>query len=58
MLKSYFKIAWRSLFQNKSFSITNVLGLTIGITCTILILLWVQDEVGYDRFHKKIWWLV
>jgi putative ABC transport system permease protein len=58
MLKSYFKIAWRNLFQNKSFSITNVLGLTIGITCTILILLWVQDEVGYNRFHKKIWWLV
>jgi putative ABC transport system permease protein len=53
MLKSYFKIAWRNLFQNKSFSITNVLGLTIGITCTILILLWVQDEVGYDRFHKN-----
>ncbi|MGZ3852459.1 MAG: ABC transporter permease [Flavisolibacter sp.] len=53
MLKNYFKIAWRNLFRNKSFSITNVLGLTIGITCTILILLWVQDEVGYDRFHQN-----
>jgi putative ABC transport system permease protein len=53
MLKNYFKIAWRNLFRNKSFSFTNVLGLTIGITCTILILLWVQDEVGYNRFHSN-----
>jgi putative ABC transport system permease protein len=53
MLKNYFKIAWRNLFRNKSFSITNVLGLTIGITCTVLILLWVQDEVGYDRFQNN-----
>lgn len=53
MIKNYFKIAWRNLFRNKGFSITNILGLTIGITCTILILLWVQDELGYDRFHKN-----
>lgn len=53
MFKNYFKIAWRNLFRNKSFSITNVLGLTIGITCTILILLWVQDEVGYNKFHQN-----
>jgi putative ABC transport system permease protein len=53
MIKNYFKIAWRNLFRNKSFSITNVLGLTIGITCTILILLWVQDERTYDKFQKN-----
>jgi putative ABC transport system permease protein len=53
MIKNYFKIAWRNLFRNKGFSITNILGLTIGITCTILILLWVQDELGYDRFQKN-----
>jgi hypothetical protein len=53
MIKNYFRIAWRNLFRNKGFSITNILGLTIGITCTILILLWVQDELGYDRFQKN-----
>ncbi|MDX2048014.1 MAG: ABC transporter permease [Chitinophagaceae bacterium] len=51
MLKSYLKIAWRNLFRNKGFSATNLLGLTIGITCTILIALWVQDELTYDKFH-------
>ena len=53
MFKSYTKIAWRNLFRNKAFSLTNLLGLTIGITCTVLILLWVRDELGYDKFHKN-----
>jgi ABC-type antimicrobial peptide transport system permease subunit len=53
MIKNYFKIAWRNLYRNKGFSISNVLGLTIGITCTILILLWVQDELTYNKFQKN-----
>ena len=53
MLKNYFKIAWRNLFRNKGFSATNILGLTIGITCTILISLWVKDELTYDKFHSN-----
>ena len=53
MLKNYFKIAWRNLFRNKGFSLTNILGLTIGMTCTILIFLWVQDELTYDKFHAN-----
>src|SRR5882724_2319891 len=53
MLKNYFKIAWRNLFRNKGFSITNLLGLTIGMTCTMLILLWVKDELTYDKFHSN-----
>jgi len=53
MIKNYFKIAWRNLFRNKGFSATNLLGLTIGITCTILISLWVQDELTYDKFHSN-----
>lgn len=53
MIKNYLRIAWRSLFRNKSFSITNVLGLTIGMTCTLLIFLWVKDERGYDKFHAN-----
>jgi ABC-type antimicrobial peptide transport system permease subunit len=53
MIKSYFKIAWRNLFRHKGFSLTNLLGLTIGMTCTILIFLWVQDELTYNKFHKN-----
>ncbi|MDN3655935.1 ABC transporter permease [Ferruginibacter paludis] len=53
MIKNYFKIAWRNLFRNKGFSLTNLLGLTIGITCAILILLWVKDEVNYDKSQKN-----
>ena len=53
MIKNYFKIAWKNLFRNKGFSATNLLGLTIGITCTILISLWVKDELTYDKFHAN-----
>ena len=53
MIKNYLTIAWRNLFKNKGFSITNILGLTIGITCTIFIFLWVQDEKAYDKFHSN-----
>jgi len=53
MLKNYFKISWRNLFRNKGFSITNILGLAIGITCTIFILLWVRDERTYNKFQKN-----
>jgi putative ABC transport system permease protein len=53
MITNYFKIAWRNLFRNKGFTITNILGLTIGITCTMLILLWVQDELAYNKFQDN-----
>jgi putative ABC transport system permease protein len=53
MFRNYFKIALRNLFRNKGFSLTNILGLTIGMTCTILILLWVQDELTYNKFHAN-----
>ncbi|MGZ5221316.1 MAG: ABC transporter permease [Chitinophagaceae bacterium] len=53
MIRNYFKIAWRNLFKNKGFSITNIMGLTIGIACTLVISLWVQDELAYDKFHKN-----
>ena len=53
MFRSYLKIAWRNIWKNTAFSVTNLLGLTIGMTCTILILLWVQDERGWDRFHSN-----
>jgi putative ABC transport system permease protein len=53
MFKNYLKIAFRNLLRNKSFSIINISGLVIGMASAILILLWVQNEVSYDRFHEK-----
>ncbi|WP_462264107.1 ABC transporter permease [Mucilaginibacter sp.] len=53
MLKNYFKIAWRNLGRNLSFSVINILGLSIGMASALLILLWIQNEVSYDRFHEK-----
>ena len=53
MLKNYFKTAWRNLTKSKAFSLINIFGLTLGVTCSILIFLWVQDELGYDGFHKN-----
>jgi putative ABC transport system permease protein len=51
MLKSYFKTAWRNLVLGKSFSIINILGLSIGMAGAILILLWLQNEISFDKFH-------
>jgi putative ABC transport system permease protein len=52
MIKNYFKTAWRNLMKNKTFSFINIFGLTLGITCSLLIFLWVQDELNYDNFHS------
>ncbi len=53
MISNYIKIAWRNLSRNKAFTFTNLLGLTIGITCTLFIYLWVQDELSYDKSNKN-----
>lgn len=52
MIKNYIKIAWRNIARNKVNSFINIAGLAIGMACVILILLYVQDEVQYDRFFK------
>ena len=53
MLKNYFVITIRNLFKHRFYSAINISGLAIGITCSILILLWVADEVSYDKFIPK-----
>ncbi|MDN3655941.1 ABC transporter permease [Ferruginibacter paludis] len=53
MLKNYFKVAWRNLGRNKGFSFINILGLAIGMASAILIFLWIDNELSYDRFHAK-----
>jgi putative ABC transport system permease protein len=54
MIKNYFIIAWRNLRKNKIFSLINIAGLSIGLACSMLILLYVKDEVSFDRFHKNV----
>ncbi|GAB2577621.1 ABC transporter permease [Spirosoma areae] len=51
MFRNYVKIAWRNLWKNKTFSFINILGLALGMACSLLIMIWVQDERHMDRFH-------
>jgi len=53
MFKTYIKLAYRNLIKEKTYSVINVLGLTIGLASSILILLWVQNELSYDKFHQN-----
>ncbi|MDE3143643.1 MAG: ABC transporter permease, partial [Bacteroidota bacterium] len=53
MVKSYFKVAIRNLARNKTFATINILGLAVGMASAMLILLWVQNELSYDRFYTK-----
>ncbi|QRQ99857.1 ABC transporter permease [Dyadobacter sandarakinus] len=53
MFKNYFKIAIRNLMRNKGFSAINILGLSVGMGSALLILMWMYNEISYDRFHKN-----
>ena len=53
MFLSFFKILFRSLLKRRVYSIINILGLAIGITSFILIMLYVFDELSYDRHYSK-----
>ncbi len=53
MIKNYLKIAIRNLFRKKFYSLINILGLSIGIATTLLILLYIVDEFSYDKFHHE-----
>ena len=51
MLKNYLKVALRNLLKHKVYSFINILGLAVGIAAGVLIVLYVFDELSYDRFH-------
>ncbi len=53
MFKNYLKTAYRSLIRQKGFTIINLVGLVVGMTCSIFIYLWVQNEFSYDKFNKN-----
>src|SRR5262245_22123040 len=53
MFRNYFKIAFRNIWRHKFLSVTNIMGLAVGIACCILITLYIFHETSYDRFHSK-----
>ncbi len=52
MFKNYLKTALRNIKKHKGYTFINICGLAVGMTCCILMLLWVQNELSYDRFHE------
>jgi len=54
MLHHYFNVVFRNISRRKAFSIVNIAGLSLGLTCCLLIFLYVKDELSYDRFHTNI----
>lgn len=53
MLNHYLTYAWRHFAKNRQFTFLNAIGLTTGLICTLLIYLWITDELGFDKFHEK-----
>jgi ABC-type antimicrobial peptide transport system permease subunit len=53
MIKNFFKVAVRNLWKHKGYSFLNIFGLAMGMTCSLLILLWIRDEQGVDGFHAN-----
>jgi putative ABC transport system permease protein len=53
MFRNYLKTALRNLLRNPLYTLINICGLTIGITCSLLILIYIKHEFSYDRFHQK-----
>src|SRR6478735_2395168 len=53
MFKNLLKIAMRNILKDKTYSSINILGLTIGITCSLFLLMYILDELSFDRYHKN-----
>ena len=53
MLKNYIKILIRNIKKNKIYSLINIIGLATGMACCIIVMLFVQDELSYDKFHEN-----
>jgi putative ABC transport system permease protein len=54
MIKSYFLLAWRNLIKHKTSAVINIGGLAVGLMTCIIVVLFVIDEFGFDRFHRNI----
>src|ERR1700704_1820170 len=54
MIQNYLKVAWRNMMKNKIFSFINIVGLSVGLTCCMLICLYLNNEANYDGYHANI----
>ena len=54
MIKNFIRIAWRNLLKNKGFTAINIIGLSLGIGCFIVIAMFVSDELSYDKHNEHI----
>ena len=54
MFRNYLKVAWRNLMKSKIFSFINIIGLSVGLTCCMLISVYLYNEVSYDKYHTNI----
>src|SRR5688572_26548684 len=53
MIRNYLKVAWRSIFRNKLTAFINIAGLALAMACALLIYMFIQDEVSYEKYHAK-----
>ncbi len=53
MFRNYLKTAWRNVIRSKGFSVINIMGLALGLACSLVIMLWVNDEKSVDAFHTN-----
>jgi len=53
MFNNYFKIAFRNLWRNKTFAFINIFGLAFGLTCCLLMIVFIKNELNYDKFNKN-----
>ena len=53
MMKNYFKAAWKAIWKYKQVSVINIVGLSVGMTAAVFMLLWVQNEISYDAYHPN-----
>ncbi len=53
LLRNYVRVAWRKIRRQKGYSFINIAGLAVGLACCVLMMLWVKDELSFDRFHAN-----
>src|SRR5882757_9327109 len=53
MFRNYLTTAWRGIITNKAFAAINIMGLAMGMACSLLIMLWLKDEMNRDAFHAN-----
>jgi len=54
MIRSYIILAWRNILRSKAYSFINIAGLSLGVTCCLLLALYIQDEMSYDKHHDRV----